>query len=134
VNERTQVYYFIENNTLQNPFYEQVFLPLFAEAGKKNGKYIAIGADTRSKPDKFSRIEGNLEPLNKQQKLIFNEAEKENPHMKRLVEQFMLVNPRLKAPADGPDCVEGGVYIANAKSGDISQFTLGKRIINPKRF
>lgn len=134
VNERTQIYRFIENNTLQNPFYEQVFLPLFAEAGKKKGKYIAIGADTRAKPDKFSRIEGNLEPLNTQQKLIFNEAEKENPHMKRLVEQFMLVNPRLKAPADGPDCVEGGVFIANAKSGEMTQVTFGKRRTNSKRF
>ncbi len=134
VAERTQVYRYIENNTLQNPFYEQVFLPIFAEAGKKNGKYIAISPDTRVKPDKFSRIEGNLEPLNKQNRLIFNEAEKENPHMKRLVEQFMLVNPRLNAPADGPDCVEGGVFIANNKSSGVSQMDFGKKRTNNKRF
>ena len=113
---RTQVYFFTENNTLQDPIYQQVFMPLFVEAGKKRGHYLSIGADDRKKPDKFSRIEGNLEPLNRQNRLILNEREKGNPNMIRLSEQFLLVNPALKAPADGPDCVEGGVFICNTKT------------------
>ena len=35
--------------------------------------------------------------------------------MKRLEDQFKLFTPQLKAPADGPDCVEGGVQIINEK-------------------
>lgn len=135
VKGRTQVYYFTENNTLQDPFYQQVFIPLFIEKGKENGHYLSIAADIRTKPDKFSRIEGNLEPLNTQGRLILNEAEKGNPHMARLEEQFLLVNPRLSAPADGPDCIEGGVFICNnkVKASGISDMQFGKRATNKKR-
>jgi len=132
---KTQVYYFTENNKLQDPFYQQVFIPLFVEAGKKNGYYLSIAPDERQKPDKFSRIEGNLEPLNRQNRLILNEKEKGNPHMERLAEQFLLVNPKMNAPADGPDCVEGGVWIANTKNLQISisDIHFGRKPINKKR-
>lgn len=64
VGDKCQVFYFIENNKLQDPFYEQVFLPLFAAKGQERG-FIPISPDTRKKPEKFDRIEGNLEPLNR---------------------------------------------------------------------
>jgi hypothetical protein len=102
-----QVYNLIENNTLQDPFYQQVFIPLFMQ---HQGGAINIGPDERKKPDKFSRVEGNLEPLNRQGRLILNADKKDDPHFKRLEEQFLLLTPRLSAPADGPDCVEGGVW------------------------
>ncbi len=114
VDGRTQVYSYIENNKLQDPFYEQVFMPMFAKKGQEKG-FVGIIPDERCKPPKFERIEGNLEPLVRQGRLVFNIAERENPHMKRLEEQFMLVNRAMKSPADGPDCIEGGVYIANQK-------------------
>jgi len=116
VGDKTQVYNYIENNTLQNPFYEQVFVPLFRQAAIQHGNVIGIIPDERKKPEKFDRIEGNLEPLNRNHQLILNEAEKGNPHMQRLEEQFKLVSPRLPAPADGPDCIEGGVWIINQKN------------------
>lgn len=112
VRERTQVMYYVENNTLQDAFFEQVYIPLFQKYGAERG-YIPITGDTRKKPDKAARIEGNLEPINRECMLILNEAEKGNPHMQRLVEQFKLFTPQLKAPADGPDCIEGGVWIIN---------------------
>lgn len=115
VANRNQVYNYIENNTLQNPFYEQVFIPLFAAARDKYNKIINITPDPRKKPDPFARIEGNLEPLNRQGNLILNEAEKGNPHMQRLAEQFLMVSPRLSAPYDGVDGVEGGFFVANQK-------------------
>lgn len=135
VNGRTQVNYFTENNTLQDPFYQQVFMPLFIVKGKEYGHYLSIAPDDRKKPDKFSRIEGNLEPLNKQGRLIFNENEKDNPHMKRLEEQFLLINPQLRAPADGPDCVEGGIFLANTKmrNANMNDIQFGKLRKNNKR-
>jgi hypothetical protein len=71
--------------------------------------------DDRKKPDKFARIEGNLEPLNRTGKLIFNEDEIKNPHMQRLKEQFEAVEPTLSTLVDGPDAVEGAIWIINAK-------------------
>lgn len=129
VNDRNQVYNYIENNRLQNPFYEQVFIPLFAKAREERNKIINITPDQRIKPDKFSRIEGNLEPLNREGRLILNEAEKGNPHMQRLEEQFKMVTPRLTAPADGVDCIEGGYFIANNKLSQLTpdSYTVGTR-------
>ena len=134
VNNRTQIFNFIENNTLQDPFYEQVFIPLFVAASQKSG-IIPITPDDRKKPDKFSRIEGNLEPLNRAGRLVLNEREKDNPHMKRLAEQFLLVAPGLPAPADGPDAVEGGFFIANEKIAALAAgaFTTGARVHSNKR-
>lgn len=133
--EKTQVYNYLENNTLQNPFYEQVFIPLFASKSDEKG-FIGVMPDDRNKPDKFSRIEGNLEPLNRMGKLIFNEAEKGNPHMKRLEEQFLLVSPKLQAPADGPDCIEGAIWIINQKLAALSagSYRIGKRPLNEKKY
>jgi hypothetical protein len=109
VPQGVQVYNLIENNTLQDPFYQQVFIPMFMERAKA-GKSINIAPDERKKPDKFSRIEGNLEPLNRQQRLILNADKKDDPHFRRLEEQFLLLTPRLSAPADGADCIEGAVW------------------------
>jgi hypothetical protein len=120
VNDKTQIYNYIENNTLQDPFFEQVFMPLFYKKGAERGSHIGIVGDARKKPDKFSRIEGNLDPLYRSGRLIFNIKEKNNPHMQKLIEQFKLFSATMKAPADGPDAVEGGVFIANNKILSIS--------------
>lgn len=115
VKDKVTVYNYIENNSLQDPFYEQVYLPLFDQVGKVRGKHIYPTPDSRKKPDKFTRIEGTLEPLNRLGKLILNEAERNNPHMMRLEEQFKAVEPTLSANVDGPDCIEGGYWVANNK-------------------
>lgn len=132
--EGIQVYNFIENNTLQNPFFEQVIIPLFNEKAKTCG-HINLTPDTRKKPDKFARIEGNLEPLNRNGRLIFNEAQSGNPHMKRLEEEFLLLEPGLSAPADGADSVEGCVFKINEKLSTLNPdaFLMGRRPVNRKR-
>lgn len=134
VNNKTQIYNYIENNTLQDPFYEQVFKPLFFETGKQKGP-LPITPDIRKKPDKYARIEGNLEPVNRNGQLIFNEAEKNNPHMQRLEEQFKLVAPGLPAAADGPDCIEGGKWILDMKNAqqNIDAIYMHQRPSNNKR-
>lgn len=134
VPQGVQVYNYIENNTLQDPFYQQVFLPLFAERGKKDG-FLNISPDTRKKPDKFSRIEGNLEPINRQGRLVFNIDMKGNPHMDRLSEEFTLLTEQMKAPADGADCTEGAFFILNGKirTHEINSLSIGRRPHNRKR-
>ena len=134
VKGKTQIYNYIENNSLQDPFYEQVLSPLLLAEGFSREHYIHVSPDERKKPDKFARIEGNLEPLNRTGRLIFNIAEKNNPNMQRLEEQFKAVDPKLSAHADGPDAVEGGVWIINNKIAAMGEIKSGKHKANSKRF
>lgn len=115
VGKQTVVYCYQENNTLQNPFFEQVFKPLIREHNERTGDNLYIIGDGRDKMDKAARIEANLEPLDRNGLLVFNEAERDNPYMKELHDQFSLFELTLPYPADGPDCVEGGNNIINSK-------------------
>lgn len=108
VDGKTEVYCYMENNKLQDPFFRQVFLPLVRRVRRERGVNLYIRGDEERKAEKFTRIEANLEPMNREGNLILNQAYKGEEHMKRLEEQFVLLTPRLKFPADGPDCVEGG--------------------------
>jgi len=108
VGGKSNVYCFMENNKLQDPFFQQVFRPLVKQLRRKRNISLFIQPDEDKKTDKATRIEANLEPLNRNGLLILNEQERDNPHMKELEEQFKLFTITLKYPADGPDAVEGG--------------------------
>lgn len=124
---RTTAYDYMENNKLQDPFFQQVFKPLVRKAREEQQVSLNINADTEKKTDKATRIEANLEPLNREGCLIFNEDERLNPHMQRLVDQFKLFTLRLKFPADGPDCIEGALRIINNKTRELQPPVVIKR-------
>jgi hypothetical protein len=67
-------------------------------------------------------------------RLIFNIAERNNPHMKRLEEQFKAVDPQLSAHVDGPDAVEGAVWIINNKIASLAPIIVGEKRKNAKRY
>ena len=90
VQGKTTVYNYMENNKLQDPFFQQVFKPLVSKVRQEKKIQLYITPDEEKKTEKGTRIEANLEPLNREGNLIFNEAEKDNPHMKRLEDQFKL--------------------------------------------
>ena len=115
VGGKTNVYCYMENNKLQDPFFNQVFKPLLREECKRRGLQIYIKGDERKKTDKATRIEANLEPIDRNGAWIFNEAERDNPHMQELLEQFRLFEMHLPYNADGPDCIEGGITILDSK-------------------
>jgi hypothetical protein len=119
VNGRVPVYCWMENNKLQDPFFQQVFMPIVRRVRKEKNISLYIRGDEEKKTDKASRIDANLEPLNREGNMILNEAEKDNPHMKRLEEQFKLFTLRLDFPADGPDMVEGGYQKIKKKLRDV---------------
>lgn len=107
---KATVYNVMENNKLQDPLFLQVFKPLVAEKRKALGApHFTVLPDTKKKTDKATRIEANLEPMNRDGRLILNTDQRDNPHMKRLEEQFLMFSLSLKFPADGPDCVEGAL-------------------------
>jgi hypothetical protein len=123
VGQKSVIYFFMEQVFLQD-----IFLKEFQTTGKARGSYIPIVGDDRKKPDKFSRIEANLEPLNRTGRLILNEKERECPHMLRLEEQFKALEPNLSGGHDdGPDAVEGAVFIINHKMTQLkaSDFAIG---------
>lgn len=132
VGGRTTVYCYMENNKLQDPFFQQVFQPLVRKVRRERNLSLYIRGDEEKKTDKGTRIEANLEPMNREGNLILNEAEKDNPNMKRMENQFKLFNLQLTFAADGPDCVEGGNRIIDKKLRDtepakkISRKTLRK--------
>lgn len=101
---------YIENNSLQDPFYEQVIMPLVNQRAVQYGFNLPITPDTRSKPDKYFRIEGTLEPLNRLGNLIFNEKLKNEPNMQRMHDQMLGVCEESKT-MDGPDGLEGAAWI-----------------------
>lgn len=123
VSGKTIVYNYMENNKLQDPFFKQVFKPLVKKAREEQGVVLNIIPDEERKTDKATRIEANLEPLDRNGQLIFNEKEKDNPHMKELTDQFKLFNLRLTYPADGPDCIEGANRICDNKQRKTGQAT-----------
>lgn len=55
--------------------------------------------------------------------------------MKRLDDQFRLFTLRMKFPADGPDCVEGGLRILKKKVQQLKPITVARHNArnNPKR-
>lgn len=90
-------------------FIQDLLLKDFDEEAIVRGYHIPLSPDKRAKPDKVTRIE-NLSPLFERGLIVFNEAEKQNPDMQKLVGQL------LGFPTghdDGPDALEGGVYYLN---------------------
>lgn len=125
VNDRSATYLYIE--------YPSIDAQLKASLKKKNKQHkkaLSLKADERDKPNKYHRIESNLEALNRNGQLIFNEEIKDNPHMKEMEFQFLALSPKSKAHDDGPDSVEGGVWIINHKN--LEQDT-GSSVIQPPR-
>ena len=97
---------FIENNSLQDPHFQQVVKPLLEKYRKEHGVKLPVREDKRKKADKFERLE-NMADDNTDGNIIFNEKEKENPMMVQMEDEWLGVSKESKE-MDGPDAVEGG--------------------------
>ncbi|MBA3830151.1 MAG: hypothetical protein H0X33_14525 [Taibaiella sp.] len=124
-------YYYMEQVFLQD-----ILLQEYYSQGAIKGKTIPIAGDQRQKPDKFTRIESLLEPLNRNGKLFLNEREKPVPHMQRLYDQFLALAPGSRAHEDGPDAVEGAVWMLNNKVAGLNADSIltGRKINNNKKY
>jgi hypothetical protein len=131
----TQLYNFIENNSLQDPFFSQVLMPLIYEKAKQFGGMLNITPDTSKKGEKWFRIEADLEPLVRLGNLVFNIDEKDDPHMQRMKSQFLTATPNSRE-LGGPDAVQGGVKKIQEKIVQAlpDSMVLGRRKTNNKRF
>lgn len=130
VNGVVPVYYYVEWPWIDDP------LKIEIEASNiKYGFKLPLRPDDRDKPDKYHRIESSLEPLNRNGKLIFNEQQKGDAHMTNMEAQFLALSPTSRAHDDGPDAVEGGVFVINSKTvNDTSKVVVNKfKVRNTKR-
>lgn len=129
VGGKTALYFYAEENFMQDVFVKI----LHGDINELKGN-IFISPDTRKKPEKFHRIESTLEPLNTNGKLFLNEAERNNPHMQVLEEQFITLEPGSKSHDDGPDACEGAKHIIDLKNFSDVSMTLGVRRGHDKRW
>lgn len=133
VGGKVPVYLYMENNKLQDPFFQKVYKPMIKRVRRKLGIKLNIQGDTKPKGDKASRIDTNLEPLDRDGDLIFNEEEKGNPDMERLRDQFQLFNLALTYPADGPDSIEGGNSVIDRKAKEAEpSTTIPRKVMRSK--
>ena len=109
------IFIYQENNSLQDPVFQQVFKPAIAEQRRRSGINLSVLPDARNKGDKATRIEAHLEPLNREGLLVLNAGEKEDPNMKLLEDEFKYFTMALNFHADGMDCIEGGNWIIDQK-------------------
>lgn len=104
---------FIENNTLQDPHYQQVIKPLLEKYRKDTGTKLPVREDKRKKAEKFDRI-ANMEDDNSNGDIIFNEKEKDSPMMVQMEDEWLGVSEKSEE-MDGPDAVEGAKYMIDNK-------------------
>jgi predicted phage terminase large subunit-like protein len=95
-------------------FIQDLMLEEYWREGESRGKTMRIRGDHRSKPNKEARIE-NLSPFTEQGFIRFNKNLKHSPDMQSLIDQFLAFPDG--EHDDGPDAVEGGVYLLNQRSG-----------------
>lgn len=113
-------------------FIQDLMLEEYWRVGEQSGTMLRIRADRRKKPDKEVRIE-NLTPYTDMGFIRFNRALKQSPHMQTLRTQF-LAFPDRNVHDDGPDMVEGGIWILEKKSGKKSISGKGRRGMTSGKF
>lgn len=103
--------YFMEANFLQDLIFEE-----FAREGMLRGYQLPLRPDTRHKPDKFARVEA-LSPLFERQVIILNKELRDDPDYKELMEQLLTFEKGSRTHDDGPDALEGAVWMLNRRAG-----------------
>jgi len=100
---------------MEDVFIQDVIRKEMNESSKRSGMKLHILGDKRQKQNKQTRIEALLEPLHREERLYLNSKERDRPGMVRLKEQFMAFAPGSNAHDDGPDAVEGAIWLINQK-------------------
>lgn len=117
---------------MEEVFLQSLLFDDFAQEGEKRGAPLPLRGDKRKKPDKDARIEaisGHFERGN----VVFNLAEKDGHHMKRLVEQLLNFQPGVKTHKDGPDALEGAIHILQQSATGVANIHIGNRYTNRHR-
>lgn len=107
-------------------FIQDLMLEEYWREGEARGSVLRIRGDKRKKPDKEARIE-NLTPFTEQCFIRFNQDLKHLPDMQELRNQF-LGFPDVEHD-DGPDSVEGAIFILNQQGGESARNQQQKPVV-----
>lgn len=98
----------------------------FEAASKERGFFIPVMGDKRKKPDKDLRIQATAGAFERGA-VWLNQAEENNHHMKALVEQYLAFQPGKKTLKDGPDAVEGAMFLLQERARTDEPAVVGMR-------
>jgi predicted phage terminase large subunit-like protein len=121
IGDQAVVSFYMESNFLQDLLFEE-----FVKVGNELGWQLPIKGDTRNKPDKFQRIE-NIQPLFERGLFFFSEDEKHTHGVIKLIEQLLLFEKGSRTHDDGPDALEGAIWMLNFKTRVNQPMIIGKR-------
>lgn len=117
---------------MEEVFLQDLLYKDFNAAGKKYGYILPVSGDKRKKPDKDARIlamSGHFERGN-----VYFDSELENDHhTAALIEQLTTFEPGVKCRKDGPDALEGALFILQQMILQSAPITSGANAINPNR-
>lgn len=110
VNGQANVLYYMEANFLQGTLIDN-----FKKAAKKRKLGVPLRPDKRKKPEKFGRIEA-LSPYFENGYFFIDKKELGNKHIDTLIEQFTNMEKGTRTADDGPDAVEGAIFLLNKRT------------------
>lgn len=100
---------------MEEVFLQSLLYKDFSAAAAKKGYPLPVSGDTRKKPDKDARIEA-MSGYFERGCIFFDEAIKEEHHTQALIEQLLNFEPGVKTLKDGPDALEGALFILQNSS------------------
>lgn len=118
VGERQTVNHSMEANFIQ----EEIHSKELDRVAIEKGRMLRCHYDHRKKADKFERIQ-TMQPLFKRGLIKFNEEEKANVGMKLLRSQLLAIEKGSRINDDGPDALEGAIWMADRYNQRRSQGT-----------
>lgn len=120
--DAVSVMYYMESNFIQDTLLDE-----FKKEGESRGDHIAIRGDARKKPDKFARIEA-ISPYFERGLVLINDLERNSIGIINLVEQLLMFERGSKVHDDGPDALEGAIYLLNKRTTTgVANYTSGQR-------
>lgn len=114
---------------MEEVFLQDLLYDDFAAEGKARGTPLPISGDKRKKPDKDARIEaisGHFERGH----VLFNAAYEREAGMRELVEQFINFEMGVRSRKDGPDAVEGAMFLLQQMMTSTDEIIIGQRHAN----
>lgn len=127
--DRAMVKHSMEANFIQEEWHKKEM----ERVEDDNGRALRCKMDKRIKPDKFERIE-TMQPLFQRGLIGFSIDEKDDVDMKLLRSQLLAIEKGSRINDDGPDALEGAIWMADKYSGRTGNNTRsGKYKKNLKR-
>lgn len=115
---------------MEEVFLQSLLYKDYATAATKKGYPLPVSGDTRKKPDKDARIEA-MSGYFERGSVFFDINIKEEHHTQALIDQLINFEPGVKTLKDGPDALEGALFILQqsirlSADMDVSDFNHNK--------